>query len=53
MLVGVLGGGLQGCCTALALAERKARVALFDKNDALLPAIVVETPADTLRAVLQ
>ena len=22
MLVGVLGGGLQGCCTALALAER-------------------------------
>ena len=36
MLVGVLGGGLQGCCTALALAERKVRVTLFDKNDALL-----------------
>jgi 2-polyprenyl-6-methoxyphenol hydroxylase-like FAD-dependent oxidoreductase len=53
VLVGVLGGGLQGCCTALALAERKATGALFDKNDALLPAIVVETPADRLRAVLQ
>src|SRR4051795_5247336 len=36
MLVGILGGGLQGCCTALALAERKVRVTLFDKNDALL-----------------
>jgi hypothetical protein len=36
MLVGVLGGGLQGCCIALALAERKVRVTLFDKNDALL-----------------
>ena len=36
MLVGVLGGGLQGCCIALALAERKIRVTLFDKNDALL-----------------
>ena len=36
MLVGVLGGGLQGCCTALALAERGIRVTLFDKNDALL-----------------
>lgn len=36
MLVGVLGGGLQGCCTALALAERRVRVTLFDKNDALL-----------------
>jgi glycine/D-amino acid oxidase-like deaminating enzyme len=36
MLVGVLGGGLQGCCIALALAERKARVILFDKNDAPL-----------------
>ena len=36
MLVGVLGGGLQGCCIALALAERKVRVILFDKNDALL-----------------
>src|SRR6476660_2025313 len=36
MRVGVLGGGLQGCCTALALAERAAKVTLFDKNDALL-----------------
>ena len=36
MLVGVLGGGLQGCCTALALAERKVKVTLFDKNDTLL-----------------
>lgn len=36
MRVGVLGGGLQGCCAVLALAERSARVTLFDKNDALL-----------------
>lgn len=36
MRVGVLGGGLQGCCAALALAERGAEVVLFDKNDALL-----------------
>jgi glycine/D-amino acid oxidase-like deaminating enzyme len=36
MRIGVLGGGLQGCCTALALAERGAEVVLFDKNDALL-----------------
>ena len=36
MSVGVLGGGLQGCCVALALAERKVRVTLFDKNDTLL-----------------
>jgi glycine/D-amino acid oxidase-like deaminating enzyme len=36
MLVGVLGGGLQGCCTAIALAARKVRVILFDKNRALL-----------------
>jgi glycine/D-amino acid oxidase-like deaminating enzyme len=36
MCVGVLGGGLQGCCVALALAERGANVVLFDKNDALL-----------------
>jgi glycine/D-amino acid oxidase-like deaminating enzyme len=35
-LVGVLGGGLQGCCTAIALAARRVRVTLFDKNDALL-----------------
>jgi glycine/D-amino acid oxidase-like deaminating enzyme len=36
MHVGVLGGGLQGCCIALALAERGLRVTLFDRNDALL-----------------
>jgi glycine/D-amino acid oxidase-like deaminating enzyme len=36
MRVAVLGGGLQGCCTALALAGRGLRVRLFDKNDTLL-----------------
>src|SRR5215471_2507398 len=36
MRVAILGGGLQGCCTALALAERAAKVTLFDKNDSLL-----------------
>src|SRR5947207_1776436 len=36
MRIGVLGGGLQGCCVALALAERGAEVILFDKNDMLL-----------------
>src|SRR6476646_5819379 len=36
MHVGILGGGLQGCCAALALAERGVRVTLFDKNDTLL-----------------
>src|SRR6476660_4973760 len=36
MRVGVLGGGLQGCCVALALAERGVKVTLFDKNDMLL-----------------
>ena len=36
MRVGVLGGGLQGCCVALALAERAVKVTLFDKNDVLL-----------------
>ena len=36
MRVEVLGGGLQGCCAALALAERAAKVTLFDKKDALL-----------------
>jgi glycine/D-amino acid oxidase-like deaminating enzyme len=36
MDVGVLGGGLQGCCVALALAERGAKVTLFDKNSELL-----------------
>ena len=36
MRVGVLGGGLQGCCIALALAARGIRVTLFDRNDRLL-----------------
>src|ERR1700694_5439050 len=36
MHVAVLGGGLQGCCIALALADRGAKVALFDKNESLL-----------------
>ena len=36
MRVGVLGGGLQGCCVALALAERGISVTLFDRNDRLL-----------------
>src|SRR3954452_9607282 len=36
MRVGVLGGGLQGCCIALALAARKIPVVLFDRNDQLL-----------------
>ncbi len=34
--MGVLGGGLQGCCVALALADRGVRVTLFDKNATLL-----------------
>ena len=36
MHVGVLGGGLQGCCAALALAERGVRVTISDRNDALM-----------------
>jgi 2-polyprenyl-6-methoxyphenol hydroxylase-like FAD-dependent oxidoreductase len=36
MHVGVLGGDLQGCCIALALADRGIRVTLFDKNNTLL-----------------
>ena len=36
MRVGVLGGGLQGCCIALALAQRGVEVALFDRNQDLL-----------------
>ena len=36
MRVGVLGGGLQGCSIALALADRGVKVTLFDKNNALL-----------------
>jgi glycine/D-amino acid oxidase-like deaminating enzyme len=36
MRVGILGGGMQGCCCALALAERGAEVTLFDRNEQLL-----------------
>jgi glycine/D-amino acid oxidase-like deaminating enzyme len=36
MRVGVLGGGLQGCCVALALADRGVPVTLFDRNQALI-----------------
>src|SRR5262249_48088847 len=36
MRVAVLGGGLQGCCIALALAGRGVEVALFDRNHDLL-----------------
>ena len=36
MRVGILGGGLQGCCAALALADRGIEVTLFDRNDQLL-----------------
>src|SRR5688572_10701227 len=36
MRVGVLGGGLQGCCVALALADRGAEVTLFDRNPSLI-----------------
>lgn len=32
MQVAVLGGGMQGCCCALALAARGASVTLFDRN---------------------
>ena len=33
--VAVLGGGLLGCCTALVLARRGARVTLFDRAEQL------------------
>jgi glycine/D-amino acid oxidase-like deaminating enzyme len=36
MDVAVLGGGLQGCCIALSLAAKGARVTLLDRNDALM-----------------
>jgi hypothetical protein len=36
MRVGILGGGLQGCCVALALADRGIDVILFDRNEQLL-----------------
>ncbi|MEP0314863.1 FAD-dependent oxidoreductase, partial [Hyphomonas sp.] len=32
MRVGVLGGGLQGCCAALAIADRGVPVTIFDRN---------------------
>jgi glycerol-3-phosphate dehydrogenase len=34
--VGVLGGGLQGCCVALELASRGVPVTLIDENGELL-----------------
>ncbi|MGH6727986.1 MAG: FAD-dependent oxidoreductase [Pseudolabrys sp.] len=36
MRVGILGGGLLGCCAALALAERGIDVAVLDQNQSLL-----------------
>lgn len=36
MRVAVLGGGLQGCCIALLLADRGVKVTLFERHDALL-----------------
>src|SRR5882762_7552390 len=36
MHVAILGGGLQGCCVALALAEQGINGTIFDRNDQLL-----------------
>ena len=36
MHVAVLGGGLQGCCVAMALASAGVQVDLYDRNEALL-----------------
>ena len=36
MHVAILGGGMQGCCCALALAARGVHVTIFDRNDRLL-----------------
>ena len=36
MRVAVLGGGMQGCCVALALAERGVQVTLIDRNPRLM-----------------
>ncbi|WP_419907895.1 FAD-dependent oxidoreductase [Hoeflea sp.] len=36
MSVAVLGGGLQGCCLAMALADRGVDVVLIDRNDRLM-----------------
>jgi hypothetical protein len=36
MHIGILGGGLQGCCLALAFAEYGKKVTLYDKNERLI-----------------
>ena len=36
MTAAILGGGLQGCCTAVALAEQGANVVLFEQSYSLL-----------------
>src|SRR3954468_15739087 len=36
MRVAILGGGLQGCSIALALADRQVQSTIFDRNDQLL-----------------
>jgi len=36
MTIAVLGGGLQGCCIAMALADRGQEVVIFDRSDMLL-----------------
>jgi glycine/D-amino acid oxidase-like deaminating enzyme len=36
MRVAILGGGFQGCCAAVELAMRGARVTLYDRNSTLL-----------------
>src|SRR5437588_9396750 len=36
MTVAVLGGGLQGCCIALALADRGESVVVFERNCSIL-----------------
>jgi glycine/D-amino acid oxidase-like deaminating enzyme len=36
MRIAVLGGGFQGCCTAIALSSRGVKVTLFDCNPALM-----------------
>ena len=36
MSVAILGGGFQGCCTAIELAMRGTRVTLYERNSILL-----------------
>src|SRR4029077_5890892 len=36
MSVAILGGGLQGCCAALAVSMRGTRVTLYERNSTLL-----------------